>query len=106
MLKRYRSQSYHLFQSKSLSTVAQFVILIPPRGEQCTQQDCLYGSMHEWFEHELEHHRSQWLWTSDCAEVFHSGQDLDKHLGRIHPDKYPETVCSAAVKACARPFPQ
>ena len=54
----------------------------------CTHLDCpkpekLYDSEHEWYEHELQHHRREWF-CNDCSQVFLEPALFERHLKECH----------------------
>lgn len=69
--------------------------------EHCATADRLYESRHEWFQHELEVHRSSWECIEGCWKVFDDLADFELHIKQDHPSL--EAMASAIKKSSASP---
>ncbi|KAF2826329.1 hypothetical protein CC86DRAFT_28104 [Ophiobolus disseminans] len=52
--------------------------------DSCTTADRLYDSRHEWFQHELEAHRTTWQCIQGCDMTFATQDEFDQHVRRCH----------------------
>ncbi|KAF8545338.1 hypothetical protein BDD12DRAFT_871622 [Trichophaea hybrida] len=68
----------------------------------CVKLEHLFGSQHEWFEHELEYHRQSW-YCNQCNQTFSSAETFKKHLQRVHPDSFSEKFLPTIIDRCTRP---
>jgi hypothetical protein len=62
--------------------------LFPHSGtfEDCTTADRLYDSRHEWFQHELEAHRTSWQCIEGCEKGFKAQSEFESHLQKDHAE--------------------
>jgi hypothetical protein len=57
----------------------------------CTFDNCnlsgrLYDSSHEWFQHELQAHRTSWNCIEACGKTFAAESEFASHVQRDHTD--------------------
>ncbi|KAI8633213.1 hypothetical protein F5Y19DRAFT_417157 [Xylariaceae sp. FL1651] len=74
----------------------------------CTFEHCLsqpFESRHEWFQHELDNHRRQWVCTlcSSQKTVFSNKSDMADHLQKSHVESVTEAQLHWLLEACDRP---
>jgi hypothetical protein len=72
--------------------------------EDCEKHDHLFGSRHEWFDHELAMHRREWVCPGHCNEVFSSQKDFESHLAASYAELNTSTSLPALTKTCERPI--
>ncbi|OJJ38712.1 hypothetical protein ASPWEDRAFT_36387 [Aspergillus wentii DTO 134E9] len=70
--------------------------------ESCAQGDELFRSRREWFEHELQFHRREWVCPGTCHVSFGSLPEFQTHLSHIHPDLVNENIPSTFDRFCER----
>lgn len=77
----------------------------------CTFKDCTIGSIPfstraEWFQHESTIHRLQWKcnWCSQSDIMFHSAEELKKHLNSAHSGMVTEAQMPLILETCERPI--
>ena len=66
----------------------------------CPKGDELYGSQHEWFDHEVQLHRREW-YCDVCSESFSQQTPFHHHLEARHPD-IPKAHFDAVISRCER----
>ena len=72
----------------------------------CTQDHCthpLFESRNQWFNHELQEHRQQWV-CDICEISLHSVQSFKTHLTENHSGAFFESQTTALVARSARPL--
>ena len=72
----------------------------------CTQDHCshpLFESRNQWFEHELEEHRRQWV-CSVCEKRLESAQLFGNHMRTQHSGSFLESQLPALAARSARPL--
>lgn len=72
----------------------------------CTQDHCshpLFESRDQWFNHELEEHRRQWVCGS-CQSSFPSIDLFKDHMGTEHPGTFLDNQLAALATRSARPL--
>ena len=70
--------------------------------EECSHPNKTYGSRHEWYDHEAQTHRAQWL-CRECQEIFTSEISFIGHLKRQHPSSFAEEQLPAVLHMCLVP---
>ena len=77
------------------------------RPYMCTYENCfhdqqLYSDREEWFQHELNFHRSPLGWSCGiCRQPFTEEGELQRHLQNQHPE-LPETQFELLKRGCKR----
>ncbi|KAL9072549.1 MAG: hypothetical protein Q9161_003561 [Pseudevernia consocians] len=72
----------------------------------CTQENCnhpLFESRKQWFSHELEEHRRQWVCIT-CDKPFPSVQQFEKHMNTQHSGTFLESQLPSLTGRAARPL--
>ncbi|KAI4112737.1 MAG: hypothetical protein LQ345_006153 [Seirophora villosa] len=72
----------------------------------CTQDHCshpLFESREQWFNHELEEHRRQWICTS-CQQYFPSIDPFKDHMCTEHHGSFTPNQLEALATRAARPM--
>lgn len=72
----------------------------------CTFNDCtddLFRTRHEWFRHELELHRRQWI-CHLCGYSFTRPSLIERHFRDAHPRRIADHNVQAAVSRASRPL--
>jgi len=72
----------------------------------CTQDHCshpLFDSRNQWFNHELEEHRRQWV-CGNCETALHSVRLFKGHMMKHHPGTFLESQLTALASRSARPL--
>lgn len=76
------------------------------RAWTCTFQDCSYGLFQDrdsWFQHELEHHRRQWI-CHICSNMAFTFRDaIEAHLLTAHPE-LPNVALGAIINSSSHPM--
>ena len=72
--------------------------------QECQKQDQLYGSRHEWFDHELAVHRREWVCPGHCNEVFSSLKDFEAHVKTNYAQSDATSSLEVLTIACERPI--
>ncbi|KAF2786341.1 hypothetical protein K505DRAFT_221217, partial [Melanomma pulvis-pyrius CBS 109.77] len=70
--------------------------------EGCIIPDSTYESRHDWFNHEVQAHRTWWECISGCNLPFHSHSDFQRHLQLVHADCSSEERLSDIMRSCER----
>ena len=52
--------------------------------DSCTKPSRLFETRHDWYDHEVRHHRRGW-YCAECAIVFPTSSSFIRHLKEIHP---------------------
>ena len=68
----------------------------------CPKSDYLFGSRHDWFEHETEFHRREW-YCSACDDAFPARSAFQNHLQKQHSGSYKEGQMKTVIDRCERP---
>lgn len=72
----------------------------------CTFNDCtddLFRTRHEWFRHELEFHRRQWI-CHLCKSSFTRPSLIESHFREAHPGRIADDRVQATVSRASRPL--
>ncbi|KAI1117726.1 hypothetical protein F5Y14DRAFT_321282 [Nemania sp. NC0429] len=75
----------------------------------CTFEQCpspVFGSRHEWFQHEMDNHRRQWscILCRDSAKIFLHKNDMENHLRSSHAESVTTAQLGWLLEACDRPL--
>ncbi|KAF8246824.1 hypothetical protein K440DRAFT_683349, partial [Wilcoxina mikolae CBS 423.85] len=70
----------------------------------CPKSDYLFASRHDWFEHEIEHHRRRW-YCSACDDGFSLPSDFQNHLQMQHSltGSFNDDQVQTVIDRCERP---
>ncbi|KAI3319726.1 hypothetical protein HD806DRAFT_258866 [Xylariaceae sp. AK1471] len=74
----------------------------------CTFEHCLsqpFESRHEWFQHEMDNHRRQWLcnFCSSSTAVFSNKGDMANHLQNSHVESVTTAQLHWLLEVCDKP---
>lgn len=72
----------------------------------CTQENCnhpLFESRHQWFNHELEVHRHEWI-CGFCSKALPSVKGFEEHLRQQHLRNFDEKQLATLVSQAQRPL--
>lgn len=67
----------------------------------CLKSDRLFGSRHDWYNHEVEVHRREWFCNA-CTQPFPTKALFEAHLRKYHFDLFTEAQLSAVTDRCER----
>ncbi|KAF2126814.1 hypothetical protein P153DRAFT_70755 [Dothidotthia symphoricarpi CBS 119687] len=70
--------------------------------EACEIPDRMYESRHEWFNHELQAHRTWWECIEGCNQPFQSPDSFREHTWHEHTDLASEERISDLMRSCER----
>ena len=70
--------------------------------EECSHPNKVYGSRHEWYNHEAQIHRARWICRA-CRETFNSKSNFIGHVQRQHPSGFAEEQLPAFLQMCLVP---
>src|SRR2546430_2010896 len=71
----------------------------------CTQEHCshpLFESRHEWFDHEVEVHRKQWV-CDLCGNVSPSTEEYLSHMRQRHQETFTRAQASEMASRAGHP---
>lgn len=71
--------------------------------EGCPKSSKLFDSRRDWFDHESQVHRNEWLCSADCEELFSSRSDFERHMRNAHSISSLNQL-SALAEMCQRPI--
>jgi hypothetical protein len=72
----------------------------------CTSEECdmkLFPDRRTWFTHELQNHLVEWKCCFCTSTPCQTRDQFNKHVRRIHADKFTEDQLPALVKVCQKP---
>lgn len=72
--------------------------------DNCSWDNALFGTKEEWFEHELDFHRSPTTWPCPCCrcDIFDDEDRLSSHIALMHEDHAGPTEREALAKGSRR----
>ena len=71
--------------------------------EQCAKADAMFESRSEWYTHELQFHRREWVCGEQGHKVHSSRSSFESHLRQYHHNGLSEAQLPTYVKSCERP---
>ncbi|KAH8805202.1 hypothetical protein F5884DRAFT_885273 [Xylogone sp. PMI_703] len=72
----------------------------------CTSKECdmkLFQDRYTWFTHELQNHFVEWS-CCFCSQSYATRDNFDKHVRKLHADKFTDDQLSALAKVCQQPM--
>jgi len=70
--------------------------------DSCTKPNHLFETRHDWYDHEVQHHRREW-YCAECTVTFSTSSGFTRHLKGIHPVFLcGEQDVTALVSGCER----
>lgn len=70
--------------------------------EHCSKSAKLFDSRRDWFDHELQVHRKEWLCTADCEKSFGIQAEFEAHMRDFHAIGA-QNQLTAVSEVCQRP---
>lgn len=83
-------------------------VLLDLEPYMCTFDECVrahktFGVRHEWFQHELDHHRLRKIWFCQaCNHNFDDVEDIELHLSEKHKSSDESSELSLMLSLCER----
>lgn len=68
----------------------------------CLSSKRLFERRHEWFEHEMQHHRREWTCPNGCQTNFGSRRDIESHLRDFHYSSISSEQLAFVIEACGK----
>lgn len=69
----------------------------------CPKQETLFESRNEWFHHELQTHRRDWL-CNDCDYTSLNRDEFENHQRQLHLKDFTEAQISTLAETCQKPL--
>ncbi|KAI9773017.1 MAG: hypothetical protein M1839_002247 [Geoglossum umbratile] len=74
----------------------------------CTFGNCIlpghmFGTRHEWFDHEARIHRAEWL-CNECSAKISTRAGFENHMRLEHRESFADSQLPALVELCVRPM--
>lgn len=89
-------QSWRSWKLHVLKDLQPYVCTFP----SCLSSKRLFERRHEWFQHEMQHHRRVWTCVSGCQECFNSREDFEQHLQQSHGHSKNQEQLTSLVDSC------
>ncbi|KAF8418442.1 hypothetical protein EV426DRAFT_707592 [Tirmania nivea] len=69
--------------------------------DSCTKPNRLFETRHDWYDHEVRHHRREW-YCAECTVTCTTSSNFSHHIKKFHPALSDVHDISALVENCER----
>jgi hypothetical protein len=71
--------------------------------DKCPKPDQIFSKRSEWFNHEFQYHRKEWVCGTPGHETYDQAKEFEEHLRQKHPAWFVESELPSLLKIFARP---